>query len=273
MTVKKLLLSLTLLVSSGIAMASGGGVPLMDFTPNLKDQAGLQRGAKTFVNYCFGCHSMQYMRYGRLGNDLGIPDALVEENFIFNDSKIGALMKSPVPSKQMKKWFGAAPPDLTLVSRARGEKWLYTYLKSFYVDPSRPYGYNNLVFKDVGMPNILQVLQGDQECAPAYVAGSHGRTKRDPITHEFLESDGTDCGRAAHVKGSGELSPEEFDQVVSELVSFLVYTGEPVKIYDRTFLGMDLSQREVYGVYSLLFLMVLGVFVYLLNREYWKDIH
>ncbi|NRB39825.1 MAG: cytochrome c1 [Pseudomonadales bacterium] len=269
---KKLFISLMLTLTSGIAMASSGG-HLMDFTPNLKDKAGLQSGAKTFVNYCFGCHSMQYMRYGRLATDLGIPDALVEEHFIFNGSKISALMKGPVAPKQAKKWFGAAPPDLTLVARVRGDKWLYTYLKSFYLDPSRPYGYNNLLFKDVGMPNVLQGLQGDQTCAPAYVAGTHGRTKRDPITHEFIESDSTECGRAAHVSGTGELSPEEFDKMVSDLVSFLVYAGEPVKIYDRTFLGMDLSQREVYGVYSLLFLMVLGVFVVLLNREYWKDIH
>ena len=256
-----------------MTFAAGGGIPLMDFTPNLKDQESLQSGAQTFVNYCFGCHSMKYMRYGRLADDLGIPRELVEENFIFNGSKVGALMKGSVPAKYQKQWFGAAPPDLTLVSRARGDKWLYTYLKSFYVDPSRPYGYNNLLFKDVGMPNVLQGLQGDQECAPAYVAGSHGRTKRDPITHEFIESDSHGCGRAAHVKGTGELSPEEFDKLVSDLVSFLVYAGEPVKIYDRTFLGMDLSQREVYGVYSLLFLAFLGVFVYLLNREYWKDIH
>lgn len=270
---KKLLISLMLTLTANVVMASAGGMELMAFTPELKDKAALQRGAKTFINYCYGCHSMQYMRYGRLANDLGIPDALAQEHFIFNGSKIGALMKTPVPAKTAKKWFGAAPPDLTLVSRARGDAWLYTYLKTFYTDPSRPYGYNNLLFKDVGMPNVLQVLQGDQACAPSWAHAANGGIKRDPITNKNVEDASKPCGRTVHVDGSGSLSEEEFDQVVSELVSFMVYAGEPVKLYNRTFLGMDLSEREVYGVYSLLFLAFWGVFAVLLNREYWKDIH
>ncbi len=270
---KNIFISLTLVLASTFTLAAGSNFPLMDFTPELKDKAALQRGAQTYVNYCFGCHSMKYMRYGRLAADLGIPDELAEEFFIFDGSKVGGLMQTPVPAKTAKKWFGAAPPDLTLVSRARGEKWLYTYLKTFYVDPSRPYGYNNLLFKDVGMPNVLQTLQGDQACAPAWAIAENGGVKRDPVTNENVPDASQPCARTAHVEGTGSLSEEEFDQVIKELVSFMVYAGEPVKLYNRTFLGMDLSEREVYGVYALLFLAFFGVFAYLLNREYWKDIH
>ncbi len=270
---KKLIASLLLSCVSAVTFAAGGNVPLMDFESNLKDKDGLQRGARTFMNYCAGCHSMKYMRYERLSTDLGIPAPLVEANLIFDGSKIGSLMTIAAPVKLQKQWFGAPPPDLTLVSRARGDAWLYSYLKSFYVDPSRPYGYNNLIFKDVGMPNVLANLQGDQACAPAYEKGSYGGVKRDITTYEPIVNEHSECGRAEHVKGTGTLSPEEFDQVVTDLVNFLTYAGEPNKIYDRTFLGFELNKRQVIGVYCLLFLVVFGVFAVLLNREYWKDIH
>ena len=270
---KKLVISLFLSCVSSFVLASSSGVALLDFDADMKDQAALQSGAKTFVNYCMGCHSMKYMRYGRLADDLGIPVELAEDNFIFNGSKIGALMHTPLTIKTAKKWFGAAPPDLTLVARSRGDQWLYTYLKSFYLDPSRPYGYNNLLFKDVGMPNALLNLQGDQTCEPAWAIARNGGLKRDPITNQYIEDEHSTCGRAEHVDGTGSLSPEEFDVVVTNLVSFLVYAGEPAKLYDRTFLGMELSRTQVIGVYCLLFLSVFFVFAYLLNREYWKGIH
>ena len=261
------------LMFSQLALASGASVELLDFEPDLKDQAGLQKGAQTYVNYCLGCHEMSYQRYSRLAEDLGIPVELASEYLIFDDRKIGEHMTNPVSVKQQKKWFGAAPPDLTLVARARGEKWLYTYLKTFYLDDSRPNGVNNLVFKDVGMPNVLGLIQGDQVCKPAWATAENGGQKRDAISGVPIEDPSQPCKRIETVKDSGELSPEEFDEVIQNLVSFMVYTAEPVKIHDRTFLGMDLNQREVFGVYSLLFLCVFGIFAILLNREYWKDIH
>ncbi|HEY9032707.1 MAG TPA: cytochrome c1 [Pseudomonadales bacterium] len=220
-----------------------------------------------------GCHSMKYMRYERLARDLEIPQELAEQYLIFDDKKIGALMTIAMPAANAKKWFGAAPPDLTLVARARGEAWLYTYLKSFYVDESRPYGYNNLVFKDVGMPNVLANLQGDQLCRPPYAVAANGGLKRDPLTYEPVEDAHVECGRTEHVDGTGSLSPADFDQLVSDLSSFLVYAAEPVRLVDRNFLGRDFNQREVIGVYSLLFIGVFFIFAWLLNREYWKDIH
>ncbi|MCK5880783.1 MAG: cytochrome c1 [Sinobacterium sp.] len=258
--------AVVVMMFSQLSLASGGGVALMDFTPNLKDKAGLQKGAQTYVNYCLGCHSMKYQRYNRLAKDLDIPADLATEYLIFDDKKIGQHMTTPVNVKLQKKWFGAAPPDLTLVARARGEQWLYTYLKTFYLDDSRPNGVNNLVFKDVGMPNVLGGLQGDQQCKPAWAATP------DLISGSFIEDLTKPCQRT-EVVDSGTLTDAEFDELIQNLVSFMVYSAEPVKIHDRSFLGMDLNQREVIGVYGLLFLCVFGVFAVLLNREYWKDIH
>jgi len=264
----------TVMAVASLAQAAGGpGIELFDFEPNLKDKAGLQKGAQTYVNYCLGCHAMKYQRYNRLAQDLGIPEELVLEHLIFDDKKVGGHMTNPVSPKLQKKWFGAAPPDLTLVARARGEQWLYTYLKTFYVDESRPYGVNNLVFKDVGMPNVLAHLQGDQACKPAFAVAENGGEKRDPLTGAPIEDPAKPCKRVEGIDGTGSLSAEEFDEVVQNLVSFMVYTAEPIKMHDRTFLGFDLNQREVVGVYSILFLLVFGVFAILLNREYWKDIH
>ena len=260
-------LAVVVMMFSQLSLASGAGATLLEFTPDLKDKASLQKGARTYVNYCLGCHGMKYQRYNRIAEDLGIPADLVEEYLIFDDKKIGQHMTNPVSVKLQKKWFGAAPPDLTLVARARGEQWLYTYLKTFYLDDSRPNGVNNLVFKDVGMPNVLGGLQGDAVCKAAW------GDKRDPISGSLIEDPSQPCKRTETIKGSGELTEAEFDELIHNLVSFMVYSAEPVKIHDRSFLGMDLNQREVIGVYALLFLCVFGVFAILLNREYWKDIH
>ena len=269
---KKLLLSVLLLGFSSISMASGSGFALLDFEPNMKDKAGLQRGAQTYVNYCLGCHGMKYKRYNRLVEDLDIPKELVLEHLIFDDSKIGSLMVNPVAPKMAKKWFGAAPPDLTLVARARGDQWLYTYLKTFYVDLSRPYGYNNLLFKDVGMPNVLAGLQGEQACRPAIAVAANGGIKTD-AEGNVVEDESKPCSRAVHIDGTGALGPKEFDQMITDLVSFMVYAAEPARLYDRSFLGMEFNRSEVIGIYVILFLIIFGVFAVLLNREYWKDVH
>ena len=137
------------------------------------------------MNYCMGCHSLQYGRYQRTANDLNIPEDLFEQYLKFDQSaKIGALMTNAMDEAEAKKWFGAAPPDLTLVARARNPDWLYTYLRTFHADPSRPYGVNNRVFKDVGMPHVLAELQGMPECAPGPVQAANGGILRDPLTGE-----------------------------------------------------------------------------------------
>ncbi len=237
-----------------------GSIACDEFTADPYDKASLQRGAKLYMNYCMGCHSLQYARYNRVAADLGIPEDLMEANLIFDPSvKIGSLMNNAMDKGNAKAWFGAAPPDLTLVSRARQPEWLYTYLRTFYRDDSRPYGVNNKVFKDVGMPHVLLELQGLQECAMGPVLAHNGGIKRDPLTGEDILED--PCGRFT-VQEAGEMSSGEFDAAVFDLVNFLAYSAEPVA-----------ADRQRIGVYVLLFIALFFVFAWLLNREYWKDVH
>jgi ubiquinol-cytochrome c reductase cytochrome b subunit len=224
------------------------------------DRASLQSGARLYMNYCMGCHSLQYSRYNRVAEDLGIPEDLFGENLIFDpDVKIGSLMDNAMDDDNAKVWFGATPPDLTLVSRARQPEWLYTYLRNFYKDPARPYGVNNKVFKDVGMPHVLLELQGMQECAMGPVMDHDGKVKRDPLTGEDILE--TPCGQY-RIFDKGELGPEEFDSAIYDLVNFLAYTAEPMA-----------ADRKHLGVIVLLCVALFYVFAALLNREYWKDVH
>lgn len=236
-----------------------GTMPCDKFEANLDDKASLQSGLSTYMNYCMGCHSLQYSRYIRVADDLGIPHDIMQENIIHDGSNIGALMNNAMPTPLAKKWFGAAPPDLTLVARARSPEWLYTYLRAFYKDDSRPYGVNNKVFPAVGMPHVLLELQGMPECAMGPVKAANGGVKRDPLTGEdILEAE---CGRLV-ADGSGLLSAAEYDKTIYDLVNFLEYVAEPMQ-----------QQRVRIGIYSMFFLAILFVFAWLLNREYWKDVH
>ena len=211
---------------------------------DLEDNASLQSGARNYINYCLGCHSVGFSRYQRVADDLGIPPELVEEFLIFDeDTEIGDLMTTSMDGEEAENWFGVAPPDLSLVARLRGTDWLYGYLTGFYQDPARPFGVNNRVFPNVAMPHVLHPLQGDQRCA-----GEGG--------------EGAACEELEHVEGTGALSPEEYEAFVYDLVNFLYYVGEPARL-----------QRERIGGYVLLFLAFLFVFAYMLNREYWKDVH
>ena len=215
------------------------------------DKVSLQNGAKWYMNYCYGCHATQYARYERVAIDLGIPEEVREEvmrqTLIFGDQKIGDLMHNSMREDDAKEWFGVAPPDLTLVTRVRSAEWVYTYLKSFYEDDSRQVGVNNKVFPNVGMPHALLEVQGLQGCVP-----EEGYTADD---------EGHNCG-SYEMLYEGMLSPEDFDQAAYDITNYLAYMAEPMA-----------QQRRELGTKVLLFLGVLFIFVWLLNREYWRDIH
>ncbi len=236
-----------------------GTINCDNFRSSLGDEASLQKGAKLAVNYCMGCHSFKYSRWERVADDLTIPHDLMMKNLVFTEQKIGDLMHIGMSEEKAASWFGAAPPDLTLVARSRSPAWIYTYLRNFYADDSRPLGVNNRVYKDVGMPHALLDLQGLTKCAPGPVLASNGGVKRDLLTGEDLLDDA--CGRFEQIS-EGSLSPSEFDDAVYNLVNFLTYIAEPMA-----------EQRQHIGKLVLFFLALLLVFVYLLNREYWKGIH
>lgn len=204
---------------------------------DLTDKASLQRGARTFVNYCLSCHSAAFMRYNRMAKDLGLTDKQVINNLMFASDKVGDTMTVAMRPGDAEKWFGVAPPDLSVIARVRGSDWLYTYLRSFYLDNKRPVGTNNVVFRDVAMPHVLWQLQGYHTRAP----GEDG--KLFPAT-------------------GGKLSEYQYDVVVHDLVNFLTYMSEPSKL-----------QRLALGKWVLLYLIVFFLIAYPLKRIYWKDVH
>lgn len=237
----RILLLVAALAASTAALGAATGWPMQPMTPDLEDQPSLQRGFKLYANYCLGCHSLKFQRYERTADDLGIPHDAALDELVFTGQKIGELMTTAMDPESAKAWFGAPPPDLTMVARVRGPEWLYNYLKTFYVDESRPFGVNNKVFANVGMPHALLGLQGVQrEACPPGTAG---------------------CGELAVDAGSGLLTPEQYDRAVYDLANFLHYVGEPMRL-----------ERRRLGIYVLAFLAVFGLFTYLLNREFWKDV-
>lgn len=243
---KKIIFVLSLLLPMSV-MAAGGNVHLDKAEYDLTDKASLQTGAQLFMNYCLGCHQTQYQRYQRTFEDLGIPIELGQENLQFTGEKPGEHIKNAMPTESGAKWFGAPPPDLTLVARVRGADWIYTYLRTFYADDSRPFGVNNLVFPEVGMPHVLQELQG----LPSK-------------TSEKMLIDGEMVDRYVGIKadGNGELSAAEYDTAVLDLVNYLVYVGEPSRL-----------QSESIGRWVMIFLLVFLVLIYLLKKDYWRDVH
>lgn len=219
---KKFVLFILLALSPLMAQASGGGcgeVACLSAPVDHRDTVSLQNGAKLFVSYCLGCHSAKYMRYERMANDLKIDPALVQEYLNFTGDKIGDQMTSRTDPKEQAKWFGAAPPDLSVETRLRSPDWVYTYLLNFHADDKRPYGVNNRVFKDVAMPHVLADMEKN-------------------------------------------LPPEEFRAQVGDLVNFMAYVAEPNR-----------AESERIGFFVLLFLAILFIPVWFLNREYWKDVH
>ena len=244
------LVGLLLLVAPIIVFAAGSsGYPLESIQPDYNDKASLQRGLGTYSNYCMGCHSLNYQRYERTAADLGIGVDMMVEAIVPPDKKIGDLGTIAMPEGAAAEWFGAPPPDLTLVARKRSPDWVYTYLKTFYKDPSRPLGVNNKVFPKVGMPHVLEPMQGVQKIVC-----------RDSTAGQTLTEN--QCGILEVEQGTGILSAAEYDELIYDLVNFLEYVGEPSK-----------AKSHEMGLYVLLYLMLFFVFAYLLKREYWKDVH
>lgn len=247
------------------AVAAGGAfncgsMPCDTFEADLEDKPSLQSGAKWFTNYCMGCHSLSYSRYERVADDLDIPHDVMMENLVFSDQKIGQLMDISMDGENAKKWFGAAPPDLTLVARSRSPEWLYTYLRNFYQDDARPLGVNNRVFANVGMPHVMTELQGLPVCSAGPVKDASGADHRDEAGELVINEV---CGQLTVPETQkGSMTTKEFDKAIYDLVNFLEYVGEPGALH-----------RQRVGKFVLLFLVVFFVFALLLNREYWKGIH
>lgn len=252
----RLLIGLILLPVLAFAN-SQSGYPLQHAKIDLHDSASLQRGAQLFMNNCLGCHSLKFMTYQQMGKGIGITNEegklytdLVQKNLIFTDAKITAPILSAMTAKEGQDWLGIAPPDLSLVARARGSDWIYTYLKSFYSDIHRPTGSNNVLFPDVAMPNVLEYLQGQQ--IPLY--------REQTITVDGKPMQLKEIAHLALVQ-DGKMTPDHFDLAVTDLVNFLTYVSEPMQL-----------ERRALGGWVLGFLVIFAILAYLLKREYWRDI-
>ena len=225
-----------------VAFAAGASIHLDKAPINLADQESLQRGARTFVNHCLNCHSAASMRYSRL-QDIGLTEEQIKDNLLFAADKPGETMKVGMSKTDGKAWFGATPPDLSVIARSRGADWLYTYLRGFYRDDSRATGWNNTVFDKVGMPHVLWNLQG--EMVPVFKKEGE---------HEVIER--------LELARPGSMTLAEYDATVGDLVNYLVWMGEPAQL-----------QRKQLGIIVLVFLSIFFVVAYYLKKEFWKDIH
>ncbi len=227
------------------AFAATGGA-LQQSGVDLGDRASLQRGAQLYMNYCSACHSLKYMRYSRMAEDLGLTEEEVMENLNFTGAKFGEQIHVSMPAEGAREWFGQVPPDLSVTSRVRGSDWIYTYLKSFYIDESRPIGWNNTLFPNASMPNVLWEMQGVQR--PVY--GAPDEATGDPVVERL------------QVATPGSQDALEFDRTARDITAFLEYVGEPAAL-----------KRESLGVWVLLFLAFFTFLAWLLKQEYWRDVH
>jgi ubiquinol-cytochrome c reductase cytochrome c1 subunit len=237
---------IALFFAGSVIAQEEGGIALQHAGTDISNTESLQRGARNFMNYCSGCHSLKYLRYNRLAADLKIPESELG-NLMFTTDKSFETINSAMP-KDSEGWFGKQPPDLSLMARARGTDYLYSYLKGYYVDKTRPWGVNNLYLPSTAMPHVMQSLQGLQK--PVY--------KNEPDAQGNARMVLTSLA----IMTPGAMKPEEYDQFVRDIVNFLDYAGEPVK-----------DKRQSMGVFVTLFLLVFFVFAYLLKKEYWKDVH
>jgi ubiquinol-cytochrome c reductase cytochrome c1 subunit len=235
------------LLCAGTALAEEGEIRLLESSTDINSVESLQRGARNFMNYCSGCHSLRYLRYNRLAADLKIPDSELAKNLIFTSAKPFEEITTGMPA-DATDWFGKQPPDLTLMARERGVDYIYSYLKSFYIDKTRPFGVNNLYLSGTAMPHVLSSLQGLQKPVYKTEQDPHGSAKMVLVAVEAMTP--------------GAMKPEEYDQFVRDIANFLDYAAEPIK-----------ATRQSMGIFVVLFLLVLFVFAHLLKKEYWKDVH
>jgi len=235
------------LLSAGAALAEEGEIALLHADTDIGNTESLQRGARNFMNDCSGCHSLKYLRYSRLGQDLKIPESELAKNLIFTDAKPFEEINTGM-SAQSADWFGKQPPDLTLMARERGTDYIYSYLHGFYIDKTRPWGVNNLYLPGTAMPHILYYRQGLQK--PQY------KNQKDP------KGDAKMVLAGVEPMIPGAMKSEEYDQYVRDIVNFLDYAAEPIK-----------ATRQSMGIFVMLFLLAFFVFAYLLKKEYWKDVH
>lgn len=235
-------------------MANTGGYPLDRAEDRSTDMAALQNGAKLFVNYCLNCHAASSMRYNRL-KDIGLTDEQIKGNLLFTGEKVGDLMTTALKAKDAKAWFGAVPPDLSVIARAKssdagsGADWLYTYLRTYYKDESRPTGWNNMVFPDVGMPHVLWELQGVRTAKMIEEKDPHDESK---VVHKFAGFEKVT---------DGKMTAAEYDNAVTDLVAYLQWMGEPAQ-----------STRKRMGVAVVMFLALLSLLAWRLNASYWKEV-
>ena len=257
------------------AWSAGAGVAPMDANTDLTSTKSLQNGARVYVNFCMGCHSIEFMRYSRMADDIGLDRDLVAEHLMFTTDKIGDSMTIAMQADDASGWFGVPPPDLSVIARARGVDWLYTYLTTFYADPNpaRPFGVNNIMFPDVGMPHVLWPLQGVQSYVkgerPENVASEHVvAIEPDAKGYKLRTAITTEDGRSTHVTDAlevttpGSMTPAEFRKTVRDLVNFLDYAGEPAKL-----------TRIQVGYWAIILLAVFTLIARGLYKEYWRDVH
>jgi ubiquinol-cytochrome c reductase cytochrome c1 subunit len=242
---RALLLAIAMLPPA--ALAATGGYPLQQANTDVSNLASLQRGARNFVNYCLGCHSAKYMRYSQVAQDLALTEDEVRANLMFTGTRIYDTMESAMPADRARQWFGNVPPDLSLIARSRGVDYVYTFLRSFYEDPSRPTGANNAVLPQTAMPNVLAARQGTQRPRFEKKLDKEGRE----VEHLVALEPGT----------PGEMPAAAFDSFVRDTVAFLEYVSEPAK-----------AQRKALGVWVILFLLMFTTFSWFLYKEYWKDV-
>lgn len=253
----KIVLSLCLGLLSTISLAATPAVfPDEPFKAQLNDQASLQNGARLFVQYCFGCHSLKYQRYNRMARDLGIEEDVLKRDFIFTGAKIGETMVNGMSAVDGEKWFGVAPPDLSLTARAKTSRYIYNYLQAFYYDPARPFSFNNSRFAGASMPNPFWQLQGVQlpetEILRNCATNSAG-------AEECVETENI---IGFKVLSEGSLSSAEFQKMVYDITNFLTYVSDP-----------SAAKRHGMGIWVLLFLLVMTIIFYFLKKEYWRDVH
>ncbi len=235
-----------LLPVASFTLSASGGAGVEHSGANIEDTASLQRGAKWYVNYCLGCHTLSYQRYNRLAEDLDLSEEMVMQNLVYSDAKFADTMNIAMDPEQAEAWFGKTPPDLSLIGRSRGADWVFSYLRGFYQDGNG--GWNNTLLPNASMPHVLWRLQGIQ--TPVY----RTETTESGFTHEVIDH--------FELSTSGTQSPEEFEGTARDIAAFLEYVGEPAKL-----------KRKGVGVWVILFLVLFTFIAYLLKVEYWRDVH